>query len=1001
MNNKLFRRILGLVIFLISISVLISTVQPSVSFWDCGEFLATAFYLQIPHPPGAPFFLILGKLFQLVPFVHNIALRMNYVSVIGSAFSVIFIYFIIIELIKNFEGHEPTSKLSAVITYGSAAVGAFALSFSGTFWFNGVEANVFATSTFLTAFMIWLILRWNSNPDSPDSSKYLLMIAYLLGIAPAVHLMGVLPIAPILMVIVFRKYITDEETAKKSSYLFWGNIGIILVIAMAMWSAQTSTTPPTPTEFHAYDTKFVLIMIAITAVYIGAFHKKLINKNSFYVPILVGGIGLFIVYPGIVKYLPDIIEDVAGDNNWIGLICFLIIILALGYGARYAIKNKKSTLHIIFMSIIMILVGYACFAMIIIRANEHPPINENDPEDFPTLVQYLNRSQYGDFPIFKRRFADDGMHNETWKNYSTDLDFFWRYQMNHMMTRYILWNFAGRSSWNQDAGPDIAPFNEIGNVFGKILGIHFAGNVADSLYGIPFLLGLLGIYYHYKKDWKMASIFMIMFLLMGYLTAFYQNQQQPQPRERHYFYAGAYFVFAIWIGIGVKCLAELAYQKLKNKNYKNVAAVAVLALAVVFVPLNMYKTNYFKHDRSHNWVPWDYSYNLLQSCAPHAILFTNGDNDTFPLWYLQNAEGIRRDVTIVNLSLLNTPWYIRELKNDDPFHVGTVNIDMTNNQINNIQPIRWETQKITIPGPNEVEHKPIKDFYEEYNLTDSTTLKQGSLTFTMKPTLDYGNVKAIRVQDIMVKEIVQDNLWKRPIYFAVTCSEDSKIGLDDYLRLEGMASRLVPQKGGQGYDFIEPHILAEQIAGNKGFSETYKPGFKFRGLNNPKIFYDQNHVRMLQNYRNAFLAMTFYYLNHNEDSLAVNTLNSMQQKIPRQIIPMDNGILFNIGSLYYNAGAVDTAMSIYKSVEKTALQDMEENPTDVQSYNNPYRILIQLYGRLQEYGKLADIWERIEKLYPDDPTVKANVARFRKLAEMQQQNKDSIAAKAKNKQQSK
>jgi Protein O-mannosyl-transferase TMEM260-like len=997
MSDKLLKRIIGGVVFLISVSVLFSTVQPSVSFWDCGEFLAAAHFLQVPHPPGAPFFLILARIFQMIPFVANIALRMNTLSVLTSAMTIIFLYFIIIMLVRNYQGNKPQSRFSSIVTYTAAAIGALSFSFSDTFWFNGVEAELYALSICLAAYIIWLILRWNINAEKSYAEQYVLMIAYLIGIAAAVHLMSVLLVTPVVMIIIFRKYITDEEITKQSGYILLGHIALILLIAFAMWQSQTSTTPPTQAEFEAYDTKFIMIMVGISIVYMGIFYKKILNRSSIYVPIVIGGVSLFVVYPGIVKDLPGIMNTIAGNDVWAGFITFLIVLGILAYGVRYSIQNKKPTLHLISMSLILILVGFASFAMVIIRANAHPPMDENEPDEFPELVSYLNRTQYGDFPIFDRRFADDGMHPETWQNYKSNLDFFWRYQMNHMETRYWLWNYAGRSSWDQDAGPDIAPFNGIGNTIGSFFGIHFEGNVANSLYGIPFLLGLLGIYFHFKDDWKMAAVLMVMFLLMGYLTAFYQNQQEPQPRERDYFYVGAFFVFSIWIGIAVQGLADLVRQKMKPEKYKNAAIAGVLALAIIFVPINMYKTNYFTHDRSHNWVPWDYSYNILQSCAPNAILFTNGDNDTFPLWYLQDIEGVRRDVKIVNLSLLNTPWYISELKNNDPYHVGKVNINLTDQQIQDIQPIRWATQNITIPGPNETEHASIKDVYQEYKLTDSTTLKNGSITFKMEPTLNFGDVKAIRVQDIMVKQIVQDNHWQRPIYFSVTCSEDSKIGLDDYLRLEGMASRLVPQKGNGGFEFIQPTILKEQIEGNKGYSKTYKPGFKFRGLNNPHIFYDQNHQRMLQNYRNAFLALAFYDVNNNKNDSAIAALNLMEQKMPRSIIPVDNGILYNIGNLYSTAGENDSAAAIYKEVENTALNEIKENPSNLQSYNNPYRILIELYSHEQEYGKLADIWEKIETYYPDDPSVKANVQRYRILAKYQKERKDSMAMKPKGK----
>ncbi len=980
MSNKVLHKIFAAVTFLISLFVLFSTVQPSVSFWDCGEFIASARYLQVPHPPGAPFFTLLGKVFSMVPFVENIGLRVNTISVLASAFTILFLYLIAVKLIEAYRGKTPKNTLDAVATYLAASIGALSFSFSDTFWFNGVEAEVYASSIFLVAFVTWLIVRWYEQADRTDNEKYILMIAYLIGIATGVHLMAILAIVPVTMVILFRKYLVDEEACKKTAYIFLIHVAVIIVFSLAMWASATSTTPPSPEEYQAYDTKFKLVALGISALIMGIFYKQVFTRNSFYLPLIIGGIALFVVYPGVVKMLPGLMADIAGDNSFLAAVIIFVIFGALWYGVIYSRRESKPTLHLILMSFILVLIGFTTYSMVIIRSNMTPPMNENDPDNFTELVSYLNREQYGDFPIFKRRFATEPHQMVVYNDYSSDLDFFWRYQMNHMMTRYWFWNYAGREGWQQDDGPDIAPFNQVGNFFGNILGgIHFAGDAKDSLYAIPLLLGLLGIYFHFKKDWKMASTFMVMFILMGYLTAFYQNQQQPQPRERDYFYVGAFFVFSIWIAIGMRGIIDLLMEKINQESLKTASVVGMLAFGVVFVPYNMLVTNYFTHDRSKNWVPWDYSYNLLQSCAPNAVLFTNGDNDTFPLWYLQDVEGIRRDVKIANLSLLNTNWYIEQLKNDDPYGVGTVNINMSNAEIDQLRPIQWDPQKITIPVPKTNSQQTLTDVYQRYDISDSSVMKQGDIQFTMKNTLTFGKVKAVRVQDLMVKEIVQDNNWQRPIYFAVTCSDDSKIGLQDYLKMEGMALRLVPEKRQPGIEFVNQEKLEKELTENPGYSKTYKPGFKFRGLNNPHIFFDDNHVRMTQNYRNAFMRLAIYYLNTNKDQQAVATLDEMEKDIPREVIPMDYEILFEVGNMYYNAGAQKQYKEIAGEVEKQALIRLEQNPEDVQSYYNPYRILIETYENLKDNNKLLGIWQRLGEMYPNDRNVKANIAKYESL----------------------
>lgn len=988
MDFTLVKRIIGAIVFLASLLTLIATVQPSVSFWDCGEFIAASYYLQVPHPPGTPVFLLLGRLFSMVPFVENIGLRVNYISVLSSAFSILFLYLVAVRLIENYKGKEHKNLLDALTTYIAAAIGALSFSFSDTFWFNAVEAEVYAFSTFLFAAITWLMMRWHDRADNPGNEKYLIMIAYLIGLSTGVHLMSVLAIVPVVMVILFRKYVNDDEAAKKSGYIFLGHAGLLLIISIILWSSQTSNNSPSPEEYQAFDSRFKLIIAGVSAVLMGIFWKKLFNRNSFYMPLIIGGIALFVTYPGVVKVLPGLMANIGGDNIVTELLLLAIVFGGVAYAIYYAVKENKATLHLAAMSFLFIVLGFTTYSMVIIRANQDPPMNENEPNDFTELVSYLNREQYGDFPTFKRRFATEPHQQIVYTNYTSDFDFFWRYQMNHMMTRYLMWNYAGRESWVQDSGVNIWPFNKLGDAIFKPFDIKFGGEAKDSLYGIPFLLGILGIFFHFRRDWKMASVFMIAFILMGYLTAFYQNQQQPQPRERDYFYVGAFFIFSIWIAIAVRGVVDFANNKLRNVNLAQGVTVLILAACFILVPVKMFSANYFTHDRSNNWVPWDYSYNLLQSCAPNAILFTNGDNDTFPLWYLQDVEGVRRDVRIANLSLLNTPWYIRQLKNLEPYGARKVDMRLTDEQIARLRPQQWEPQDVSIPIPGNVNLFNIEG--NLLNINDSTVLKEGRITFRMNNTIQFGDIKAIRVQDIMVKEIIEASRWERPIYFAVTCSEDSKIGLSDYLKMEGMAFRLVPEKRQAGVEFVNEPILRAQLYNeNPEYDFNYKPGFKFRGLNDPTIFFDDNHIRMTQNYRNAFIRLAVYYLNNGDKKATVETLDLMNEKMPRDLLKIDYRILFDVANIYNGAGAKDRYEELAREIEKTALEQIKLNPTDVSSYYNPYRLLIDIYDNLEEYNKAADILSELQAMYPNDPMIKNEIERYRSL----QAAKDTISKK--------
>jgi hypothetical protein len=476
---------------------------------------------------------------------------------------------------------------------------------------------------------------------------------------------------------------------------------------------------------------------------------------------------------------------------------------------------------------------------------------------------------------------------------------------------------------------------------------------------------------------------MVAFILLGYLTAFYQNQQQPQPRERDYFYVGAFFVFSIWIAIGVRGLADIVRKKIKKETYGTAAVFGVLAFTFVLIPVKMLDANYHTHDRSRNWVPWDYSYNILQSTAPNGILFTNGDNDTFPLWYLQDVEGVRRDVKVVNLSLLNTDWYVRQLKNNDPYGVGTVRIRIPDARINptDLRPTQWAPTDITIPTPKPENNKQLSDIITEFAVKDTSLLSARKMTWKMPNTLTFGDIKAIRVQDIMVKEIIEANNWERPIYFAVTCSDDSKIGLQDYLKMEGMTFRLVPERRQPGSEFINEKMVKAQLEGNVVPSKSFLPGFRFTGLNDPTIFFDENHTRMVQNYRNAYMRLAVYYRSIGDNQNLVATLNDMNEKLPYKVLGMDNGLLFEVANLYFFAGDKEKFSEISADVETRALVDLEKNPEDVQSYYNPYRLLIEIYENTEQYDKLLGLWQKLETLFPNDPTVKSNIEKYQQMTQ--------------------
>jgi len=964
-------------------------VQPSVSFWDPGEISAASYSLMVPHPPGGPLWLIIGRFFSMIPFASNIGYRINLVSVFSTAFSVLLVYLIIIKLIELYRGKEYKNTSEAIFTFISAAIGALAFAFCDTVWFNAVESNYFALSTLLFSLVVWLMMIWYNKADKKDNEKYIVMMAYLIGLSFGVHLMSVLAVLTFIFVVVMKKYVDDDETYKKTAYIFLGHLAIILLVAIALWSSQTSSTPPSPQEYKAFDSKFVWIMVFISAIYMAIFWKKIFHRNSFYIPMIIGGIVLLFAYPGIVKGFPGILLAVGGADISTNLIIFVVILLVLVYLVYWSGKNEKQILHLASLCFLFALLGFTTYSMIIIRSNQHPPMNENSPDNFQKLMYYLDRQQYGDFPIFERRFSSEPNQQGVFTNYSSDLDFWWKYQMNHMFTRYWLWNFVGRESWDQDSGVDAYPFNSIGNAIGKIFNIQFNGGPKDSLWGIPFLVGLIGLYFHFKKDWKMASAWLILFIFMGYLIAFYQNQQEPQPRERFYFYPGAWFVFAVWIGIGVRELLGLIITKVRDLKLSRALAYSALIIAFVLIPVNMLRANYFTHDRSHNWLPWDFSYNLLQSCKPNAILFTNGDNDTFPLWYLQDVEGVRRDIRVVCLSLANTDWYVEQLKNNSPYGALKVKFSFSNDQIAQLSPMEWNSQVVSVPVP--------EDAIKKFGVTDTSIINNKAFNFLMRNTIVIGGIKGIRIQDIIVRDIVENNTWDRPIYFSSTCSNDSFIGLNDYLWMEGLALRLLPKKGTELQNVNEQITHKDLFDENPSYSKSYEQGFKFRGLNDKSIFYDDNENRLIQNYRNTFVRLAYYYLNtENNKEMCVQTLDEMFKKMPLDVVPMDYRFLFDVANLYYNCGAIAQYKKEAKVVERDALKNLDESLRDIQSPYNAFSILERLYVNQKEYDKAINILQRLQNMIPNAGGLQAEIQRIEQMkAEDQAAQKQTLPSSKK------
>jgi hypothetical protein len=462
--------------------------------------------------------------------------------------------------------------------------------------------------------------------------------------------------------------------------------------------------------------------------------------------------------------------------------------------------------------------------------------------------------------------------------------------------------------------------------------------------------------------------------------------QEPQPRERDYFYVGSFFIFSIWIGMGVLGVVQLLQRAPRNRQVQAYIAGGVLLFSAALIPGNMLRTNYKDANRTGDYAAWDYSYNLLQTCEPDAILFTNGDNDTFPLWYLQDVEGIRRDIRIVNLSLANTPWYVAQLKNETPFGAKKIPIGISDDQIERLEAVKWEPRRMILPVPQNVVNEFIylEDALKQLPLVDTSVTRSGIIRFTFPNTIMAGSVKAIRAQDIVTWNIISTNKWQRPIYFAVTCTLDSKIGLERYFRMDGLAARLVPIQAQNNEGIIVDTILATNLYNSpSGYSKTFQRGYKYRGLNDSTVYYDENVTRLMLNYRNAFLRLAMYHLNITHDSAkAREALDWMEVRIPQSVFPIDNRLLYNVANFYKYAGVMDKYNYYADEVTVKLLDFIKRRPNEPLSESNPYIVLLAVYESRREYEKAIGVLNEINDRYAGTATgiaeqVKERIAKLR------------------------
>ncbi len=892
--------ILAALAFLISFVVYMDTIAPTVSFWDCGEFIATSYTLGVPHPPGSPLYLLIGRLFTMLPFSSDIAYQVNIISALTSALAVMFLYLIVVKLLSRWGA--PKTQLAKISLYGGAFIGAMTFAFTDSHWFNSVEAEVYSFSTFLTAIVVWLILLWEEKDGQPGHERYLLLIAYIMGLAIGIHLLNLLAIFFIALIIYFKRY------SISSNWWLIGDLIIGLAISGIIFLFFLQLDIP-------FLIQALLTLAVFMTIYIPLYRKS--KKPRYHehaknvTMAFLASAGFLLINGGVIRGLPKIAHEI---GLW-ALPAVVIIILGV---TAWAITHKRNILALVMMSLVLIMVGYSTYTTIFIRSNQDPVIDENNPETTERAISYLEREQYGRrsfTDIFDRRvWKPEAAHK--WKDKST-WNYFWNYQIKKMYIRYFNWQFVGRQGANVDPFAFLLPF--------------------------PFLIGVYGLMTHFKKDQNKALAVLALFLFTGLMIVLYLNQDDPQPRERDYSYVGSFFTFSIWIGIGAAALIG-QFLEFKKKRLRKPLVYVVTAVLVLVLPLNVMLANYESHDRSGNYVASDYSYNILQTCEQDGIIFTNGDNDTFPLWYLQEVEGVRKDVRVVNLSLLNTPWYIKQLKNNEPkLDLGS----LTDSKIENLSVIPWEKQEVKISPPPYGDLPPLK--------------------WTLEPTI---MGRGLRVQDIMIWQIIESNRWQRPIYFAVTVSPDNKLGLDPYLQMEGLAFRVFPKR--------VPRVNAEALRHN--LLEVYR----YRNLDNPDVYFNENVKKLVSNYRSGFFQLAIQQLRSGDKKAALTTLDSMQTKLPEEVLPIRNKDLYlQLGLLYHEVGGDSMLRELemeeevgeeYRELIKQRPQGLAERLDELLrrprvSVQDKLRYA-QIYMEvLKDYNTALDILNQLNNQYPNNPRV--------------------------------
>jgi len=983
MNN--FKRInnyIGWSVFAVAAITYLLTIEPTTSFWDCGEFIASSYKLEVGHPPGNPVFQLIGRFFSMFVGTESVAMMINAMSALSSTFTILFLFWTITHLGRRImeRNKETLSKGNIIAIMGAGAVGALVYTFSDSFWFSAVEAEVYAMSSLFTAVVFWAMLKWEEEAEQKYANRWIVLIAYLMGLSIGVHLLNLLAIPPIALIYYFKKH----------KATFWGVV-LTLLLSVILLGFTMQLIPAIPHIAGFFDLLFV---------------------NSFGMPF----------------------------NS--GAVFFMVLLFAgFAWALWFTHKKGKVFLNTMVLCFTVFVIGFSSFAVIVIRSSANPPTNENQPDNAFSLLYYLNREQYGSNPIlsgqtfatppvaydikhnyvklngkyvkregmvsykyderytmmFPRMHSQQADHIEHYRKYVSgkgkfvpgteermptfrdNLSYLFDYQLGWMYWRYFMWNFAGRQNdiqghgnsfhGNWESGISFIDNARLGNNFEEQPDFLKNSKAKNHYYMLPLLLGLFGFFYQLSKDKQNFLIIGVLFVLTGIAIVIYLNQTPFQPRERDYAYAASFYAFAIWAGLGVMCV----YNLFRKKIPATIAAGAAGVLCLI-IPIQMAAENWDDHDRSNRYTARDMAYNYLMSCEENAILFTIGDNDTFPLWYIQEVEGVRTDIRIVNLSLLGTDWYIDQMKYamyeapPVPFQLARENYLLGTNDyvqikerindfvqvkdvVNFISSTRDEA-KITFNGKKE-SFLPSRNFVLPVNkenfLKTKTVGMSDTVDFPTTMILPDGTVKAldtaqvpefitfsipaktpggrdknaISKPEMMILDLLANNDWKRPIYF-VSRGGDTDLGFRDYLEYNGLTYKLTPFRNTSG----DPQAMMNKDLMYERLMNVYRWG----NMNDPKVWLDWTNIlniNMVQNVRNMYARVAKAFNEAGEHEKAIALLDRAMELVPDEILPYCVSIYQNdvaVVSLieeYYVAGQTEKADAIFErfldEIEKSLL----------------------------------------------------------------------------------